>query len=410
MNRIRRMRRLIGALGATLVLGAPAMTGAQMPDVRTMSGVPRPVDELAVGTVSVRVVRGSLTEVVADVPVELNVAGTSRVIRTDSQGRAEFQGVAPGQIVRASVMVDGVRLESEQFPIPSSGGVRLLLAGASGEAATPSAPTVPAAPAAPGTVVFGGDTRILMQFEDDELEVFYLLDIVNGDAAPVKTEPLVLETPPEAQGTSVLDGSMPQATADGRRVTITGPFAPGRTSVQIAYWLPPGRGRVRIAQRFPAALSQVTIIVQKAGALTVLSPAVHEQQQVSEQGRTFVMGTGPGLAAGETVVVDLDGVPHAARWPAVLALSLALVVLMAGGYMAARPHRGGAKTERDGLAARREQLLGDLQALDARARAGESDTRRHASRREGLMIELERIYEALDTGVDARDGDKRRTG
>jgi hypothetical protein len=404
------MRRLIGALGATLALGATATTGAQMPDVRTMSGVPRPVDGLAVGTVSVRVVRGSLTDVVADVPVELNVAGTSRVIRTDSQGRAEFQGVAPGQIVRASVMVDGVRLESEPFPVPSSGGVRLLLAGAPGDAATPSLPMVPAAPAAPGTVVFGGDTRVLVQFEDDELEVFYLLDIVNGDAAPVKIEPLVLETPPEAQGTSVLEGSMPQATAEGRRVTITGPFAPGRTSVQIAYWLPPGRSRVQIAQRFPAALSQVTIIVQKVGALTVLSPAVREQQQVSEQGRVFIMGSGPGLAVGEALVVDLDGVPHAAHWPAAVALSLALVLLIGGGYMAARPGRLGAETERQRLAARREQLLGDVQGLDARARAGDIDARRHASRREALIVELERVYQALDRRANGGDGDERRTG
>jgi hypothetical protein len=286
----------------------------------------------------------------------------------------------------------------------------LLLAGAPVSAASPDAAMMPAAAAVPGTVVFGGDTRILMQFEDDELEVFYLLDIVNGGAAPVKTEPLVLEMPAEAQGTSVLEGSTPQARTEGRSVTISGPFAPGRTSVQVAYWLTPTSGRVRIAQRFPAALSQVMIIVQKVGALTVLSPAVREQQQVSEQGHVFLMGTGPGLAADEALVVDLDGVPHAAQWPAALALSLALVLLIGGGYMAAWPGRVGAETERERLAARREQLLGDVQALDTRARAGGMDARRHASRREALIIELERVYQALDERANGGDGDERRTG
>src|SRR5512136_2108648 len=124
------------ALAAILVVGVTAVATTQMPDVRTMSGVPRPVEELAAGTVSVRVVRGTLADVVADVPVELNVAGTSQVIRTDKQGRAEFTGVAPGKVARASAVLDGVRVASEEFVVPATGGVRLLLAGTpSGDAA-----------------------------------------------------------------------------------------------------------------------------------------------------------------------------------------------------------------------------------------------------------------------------------
>ena len=398
------------ALAAWLLAGSAAIGSAQMPDVRTMSGVPRPVEDLPAGTVSVRVVRGSLADVVGGIPVELSVAGTPQVLRTDAQGRAEFKDVAPGKIVQVSAVLDGVRLAAEEFQMPSTGGVRLLLAGAPGAASAGGASGAPAATASPGTVVLGGDSRIVMQFEDDELEVFYLLDIVNGGSAPVKADPLVFELPPEAQGAALLEGSTRQATAEGRRVTVAGPFAPGRTSLQIAYWLPPGRGRVRIAQRFPAALAQVTVIVQQVGALTVLSPAIREQRQVSQEGRVFLMGTGPGLAAGETVVVDLDGVPHRARWPAVLALSLAVLALLAGGVAAARSFAGGAQAERERLVVRREQLLGDVQALDAQARAGRIDARRHAARRDALMTELEGVYEALGADAGGPDDEARRAG
>ena len=200
--------------------------------------------------------------------------------------------------------LDGERLESEEFVLAETGGVRVLLAGqaATGAPGGAGGTQTPAAraEAVAGTVVFGGDSRIVIQFADDELEVFYLLDIINAGPAPVKTEPLVFGMPPAARATSLLEGSSAQAVAEGRRVTIEGPFPSGRTIVQVAYSLAPGGDHARIAQRFPAALIQVTLIVQKAGMLTMTSPVVRELREMSDQGKRFLMGTGPGLAVGET--------------------------------------------------------------------------------------------------------------
>jgi len=401
-------RAVAGVLSALLLPGLAATISGQMPDARSMTGIPRPVDDLPVGTVSVRVVRGDLANVVPDIRVDLLVAGKARELRTDAGGRAEFKGLAPSTVVRAAATLDGERLESEEFQVPSEGGVRLLLSGPL-PGGRPPAGAASSAPV-PGAVVFGGDTRIVMQFADDDLEVFYLLDIVNGGASPVKTEPLVLEMPPEAQGTTVLEGSSPQAVAQGRRVTISGPFAPGRTAVQVAYSLPSGIDRVRLAQRFPAALSQTTILVQKAGALTVTSPAIREQREMAEPGRVFLMGTGPGLAAGETVVVDVDGVPHTARWPGHVALGLAALALVVGAWAAIRPGPSAAAAARARLAARREQLLADVQRLDAQLQAGRIEARRHAAGREELLAELERIYGTLDPGPDVKDREMGRAG
>jgi hypothetical protein len=168
--------------------------------------------------------------------------------------------------------------------------------------------------------------------------------------------------------------------------------------VQVAYTVAPGGDRVRIAQRFPAALTQVTLVVQKAGALTLLSPSIQEQREMSDQGRIFLLGTGRGLAAGETVVVDLAGVPHAPRWPVTVTLTLAVLVLAVGAWAAIRTGETGAAAARARLEARREQLLAEVERLDGQFRSGKIDGRRHSARREDLVAELERIYGTLDSG------------
>jgi len=58
---------------AALVLALAAPSYAQMPDLRQMSGVPLPVNDVAPGTVTVRVIRGSLANIVPGQDVELQV-------------------------------------------------------------------------------------------------------------------------------------------------------------------------------------------------------------------------------------------------------------------------------------------------------------------------------------------------
>ena len=98
-----------------------------MPDARQMSGVPLPVGDLPPGTVTVRVVRGSMANVIQDQPVELTGGPSPRSEKTNQSGRAEFTGLAPGTRVRASTTVNGERLESQEFAVPATGGIRVAL-------------------------------------------------------------------------------------------------------------------------------------------------------------------------------------------------------------------------------------------------------------------------------------------
>ena len=93
---------------------------AQMPDPRQMSGIPRPVDDLPNGSVSVRVIRGDMSHNLQNQPVEMRAGNTTRTVNTDAQGRAQFDNIDAGTPVKFSTVVDGERLESQEFAIPAT--------------------------------------------------------------------------------------------------------------------------------------------------------------------------------------------------------------------------------------------------------------------------------------------------
>src|SRR5436305_5850111 len=83
----------------------------QMPDPKQMSGIPRPVDDLPAGSISVRLIRGSLSNNIVGHPVELHVGSSVRTAKTDESGRAQFDKVPAGASVTAVADVDGEHLE-----------------------------------------------------------------------------------------------------------------------------------------------------------------------------------------------------------------------------------------------------------------------------------------------------------
>jgi hypothetical protein len=253
-----------------------------------------------------------------------------------------------------------------------------------------------AAPPVQGTVVFGENSRILMQFTDDQLQVYYVLNVVNNARARVDTGgPLVIDLPPEAAGATPLEGSSKSATVSGNRVTITGPFAPGTTPVQLAYRLPHASSTVVLTQRFPAAFQQVTVGVEKVGGLTMSSPQLPTTTDVTtDNGDVFVLGRGETLAANAPLTVSLANVPYQSRTPRYVALGLAGALLLVGGWLAwSGPSQD---TSRRTLTNRREALLQELEQLEIRRRNGSVGTERYETRRQQILADLEFVYGELD--------------
>lgn len=401
-----------GRLIVALLVGVFAVGGmsasAQMPDVRQMSGIPMPMADTPPGTLVVRLVRGSLGNDVANHPVELHFGGETRRATTDETGRATFTDVPAGVTVHAFAELDGERLESQNFPLPTDAGVRVLLAAGAGDtqpSTVVSAPALPAGnPIPAGELAFGGQSRIHIEFDDDQLEVFYLLELINparASVAPVRE--LVFELPADAESPSPLEGSSTRMTLRGRTVTISGPIQPGMTPIQLAYGLAStGRSRT-LTQTFPLAWTPVQVVVTQVGSVQMQSSQLTDVRNMPGDQHTFVFGQGPALAAGTPFSLDLDGLPSRSRWGRNLTLLVGVLVIV-GGIWASLRARGttAGQLRRAQLESRRERLLTDLAKLDRQASDGGAGGRA-GGRRETLIAQLERVYGELDQQPAAGD-------
>jgi hypothetical protein len=381
------------------LLVSPNLRAQQMPDPSQMAGVPLPAPELANGTVTVRVMREQIGNNIPNQTVTLEVGGAQRTATTDAQGRAPFSGLPPGASVRASATVDGEALVSREFAVPSQGGIRVaLIAGlAAAQARERAAAEAGAkAPARPGIVTIGGESRIILEFQDDLLQAFYILDIVNGARTPIDTgAPLVIELPAAAATAALMQGSSRLATVNGDRVTITGPFPPGTTAVQIGYTLPYSGDSVTIEQKWPAAFEQVFVAIEKIGDLRMSSPQLPDQQEAEAGGTRFVMGRGQRINPGGSLVVNLSGLPHRSTTLRNTGLAISAIVI-AIGFWAALSGAPKRRAHDAHLAARREKLFNELVELEQQYKNGRIDEKRYAAKRQTLVTQLERVLGELD--------------
>ena len=401
-------RAVMVTLAAVAWLAASQGVGrAQMPDPRIMSGKIMPAPEIAAGTVTVRMIRQSIMNIVPGVDVELHGSGAVRHATSGPDGRATFTGVPVGARVHAVAVVDGERLESIEFDVPAQGGVRTILAAGVGvgtpvdgqpHAAAPA--PQPVTPAPSGSLLLAGETRFAVEFQDDTLTLFYLLDIVNlGGATVAPAAPLVIDLPPGASGATIMEGGSKAATVAGSRVTIAGPLPPGVTQVPIAFRLETWDNPWVLQQRFPLPIVNVAFAAQKLGDMRLSGPQTPAVRETTLQGTPFIVATGGPLPAGTPLTVTLTGVPHRSRVPVYVALTAAAAIALWGVWFATS-HAGGEGARRDArtrdLVVRRERGLAALEALEQQRRTGEIDAQHYGDRRAQILGQLELVYGELD--------------
>jgi hypothetical protein len=209
---------------------------------------------------------------------------------------------------------------------------------------------------------------------------------------------VVFDLPADAQGAGALQGSTPQATVAGTRVTVTGPFAPGSTLVQFGYSLPIGGATLSLEQKLPIALNQFSLMAQKVGGMELSSPQIAEHRDMPVQGQTFIVGKGPAVPAGGTIALSFSGLPHQPVWPRNVALTLAILVLLGGVWGSLRTRRptAGEADRRRRLEAKRDRLFTELASIEEQHRARTMDADRYATRRRELVAALERLYAEID--------------
>lgn len=382
----------------------PFAAGGQMPDPKSMSGQPLPVSDLSPGTVVVRVVRGQMTNVLPGQSVTLTVNGQSKTVTTDQSGHAEFDGLPVGASAQATVTVSGEKLDSEQFDIPSAGGIRLVLVATDPEAEKKAADDAKLAKLPPidGVVVLGDQSRFVIEVGDDALNVYNILPIVNTAKRPVSTSgPLVFELPKSAQGLGLLDGSTQQATASGNRVIVNGPFAPGTTLLQFAYAMPLGSDSITVAERMPASIAQFALVAQKTGGMQLSSPQLADEREIPADGQMFIAGQGRPVKQGETLTLTMTGLPHHASWPRNTALVAAVAIIFGGVWVSRRRPQPPETGARHRLRNEQSRLYGELAALERDRSEGRLSQEPYAARRAKLVEALEAVYARLDAEAAA---------
>jgi hypothetical protein len=390
----------LGVIAALLMASSAPAAAQDMPDPSLIHGRPLPVSDLPDGTVTVRVMREAMGNDLPGQDVRLTVGGATRIARTDGSGRAEFRGLTPGAEARAEVTVEGETLTSQPFDVPSAGGLRVSLFAGLARAAERKAKEEAAAALAPpvkGAVVLGPDTRIVMEFSNDSLFAFYVLEIVNNARSRVDIGgPLIIQLPSGIGGATIREGSSPSASVDGNRVTIQGPFASGTTQVQVQFNLQFGSAERVFAQEFPVPLERVVVAVEKVvGNLSMASPQFATVTDVTSDDGIYLLAQGGPLPAGTPLTVTLSNLPAPSRTPRYVALGLALAIAGLGAWLAIKSGSSDGRA-RAALINRRDALLGELAQLDARRRDGAIAPDKYAARRQRLMTELEGIYGELD--------------
>ena len=382
-----------------LAFAAPALAQINMPDPSVINGKALPAGDLQTGTITVRVVRESIGNNIVGQQVTVTINGETKKAVTDEQGRAEFRGLPAGSNGVAEADVKGEQLKSDPFVVPASGGLRVILVAGLAQAAERQKKEEAEAAAAPpvkGAVVLGGNSRIIFEFPDDLMRVYYMLEIVNNARTRVDIGgPLIVDLPQGAAGASPLEGSSQQATVAGSRITVTGPFASGVTSVQVGFQMPFTSSSLALEQKWPVPIEQVTVASQKLGTLSFVSPQFSSVGEVKgEDGTVFLLASGPGIAAGGTLRMQVTGLPVHSAVPRYVALGVAFTIALLGIWLAL-PGAAASRDQHKRLVARRDVLLAELAHIEQRARAGR-ETAKDSTRRPRVLAELEQIYGELD--------------
>jgi hypothetical protein len=384
-----------------------SLLAQNVPDPAAVNGKPLPAPELPAGTVTVRVVREAMANAIPNQTVTLTANGKALTGRTNEAGRAEFPNLPAGAEIKAETTVDGEKIVSESFPLPASGGVRVaLISGVARAVARREQEQVAerAAPPVRGIVTIGGDTRIIGEFQGDNLFFFYQIDIVNNARAPVDTGgPFEMDLPEAATTPTLMEGSPKNATLDGRHIKVPGPFPPGTTTVNVQYQLRYTSSDYTFRQKWPVAVQQVPMFLQRIGSVTMSSPQLQTGRDVvAQNGTTFAAASAETLPPGTELTVRLSNLPLHSKVPGYVALGLAGLVVAYGVWLSVTARKG--EAARQALLSRRDALLARLEELEVKRREGKMADDRYLARRRRLMADLEELYHDLDEATGRTQG------
>ncbi|MFI5288960.1 MAG: hypothetical protein ACHQ17_04885, partial [Polyangia bacterium] len=171
-----------------------------------------------------------------------------------------------------------------------------------------------------------------------------------------------------------------------------GPLKPGDTELQVMFVIAYKSDSIELEQPAPIPFTEVNVVTEKIDGMSVDGAGLNFTSEEREvQGRKLMLYRGQGVAAGGTVHLTMNGLPHTNPIWRNLAAAVTLLLFVGFGIYAF----GGAPlavSPREALEKRRDHLLEELAALDAK---GDGDAKRH-KRRDELADKLAKLYKEID--------------
>ncbi len=294
---------LIAAMCAATCALVAIPTAAAQPAAAI--GQPLPDSSLRDGTITVRIIAGDRSQPVTGAEITLTLAAPNgqgtpeeKRARTDAEGRAQFTDIAMGTLVKASIPGEAQPIESSQFPMPQSGGIRLMLSTKpmAGDAPMMGGGAAGGPPMSPRTM--SGQPRPEQGDQGDTITARLSYDDF-ADIAGLAGLPVVLAAYRHDQQISAQLG---RTDATGR-VTWTGLDRRGATTYFAMALLPRGAGFDRLTT-LPVLLDGMAgvRVILSGEKRTAEAPPVDDLSRLDEQPKA-------GIPAG-SVRVQFAGVPE----------------------------------------------------------------------------------------------------
>jgi hypothetical protein len=333
--------------------------------------------------------------------IRLNAAQDGREVKvhpgvSDGAGLVRFQDLTTGETAGYAAVVEheGMRLSTQPFRMPASGGMRgkiLALARTRDPAVLQLHPL----------------SKVVVDLREEALAVMIGLTFRNSSQQIFDPgeDGLVIELPEGAVNAQEIEGGEPLEIVPGKLVRLKTPIPPDSaasfvTQVRFGYILPTGGDdRLDVPLRLPVAWPDPFLIVPEKTGLILEAPGLKPLpgNEVDGAGDKVKSFTVPSVAPGSTLALSVAGIPARDRTGRTVAAGLCLM-LVAGALVFARPPRSvraTARSDRDALIARREELFAELVTVEEQRKASPQAAGRLVDRRKEIITKLEVVYRDL---------------
>jgi hypothetical protein len=298
--------------------------------------------------------------------------------KTDAKGEARFTGLdaKPSSGYMAEAVSKGSRFSGKPFRLSENMGATVVL-----EVREVSKDI--------SQLSIGPGSHLILEIGDEAVQVVEVLALHNAGSSPVDVGPLHLPLPEKAVSGTVGPQTPSALTVQGHEAIWRGPIPPGDTQLQILYVLAYRGDELELAQATPLPFSDVAVVTEKIDGVSLVGNDLKSEER-QLQGRPLVLYRGPGTLPNGVLHLTLTGLPHSDPTWRLFAAAVAVMVII--GFVAWGLSGEAPQVSRVKLEQRREHLLEEIAALDAK---GESDPKRQ-KKREELADKLAKIYRELD--------------